>query len=338
MSCCEQRRLSFQVHDATIESSSSRARGATNLNFRAKNVRRAAKPHARACANGIPCALVGVVVVRQPEPVYIQARAQRMNEIASSEADESRPEIDPVTLNGPEGALAKRRVSFKEDRDPTAERSIELAPIAEEEGSPPTARDSFSSESDDFHAARLRTRSEVAPSVIERFAITRERKWSITITSLIAAIPGFLLGLTLGYPSNAILDLTGEATELPPEFYFNDRLTSIFAVSDCVLANLILWVYTRSSLCISTLLEKYQLVVVKPHQAWPVHTPTLMHEVGCTEFGLFTHTHCVVSTQLQHCQSVQFMSTDYGSKQRPTYCLADDRISRVNNLSCCVCA
>jgi hypothetical protein len=63
--------------------------------------------------------------------------------------------------------------------------------------------------------------------------VTRERKWSVSIVSLVGAIPALLLGITLGYPSNALLDLTGEATELQPEYFFsNDLIISLFVVSN----------------------------------------------------------------------------------------------------------
>ena len=66
---------------------------------------------------------------------------------------------------------------------------------------------------------------------IERFARTRERKWSVVVSSVIAAIPALLLGITLAFPSNVIPDLTGEATELPQDFFLSTRLLSAFAVS-----------------------------------------------------------------------------------------------------------
>ena len=50
------------------------------------------------------------------------------------------------------------------------------------------------------------------------------------ISSVIAASLGLLLGFTIGFPSNAILDLTGEATELPPEYLLPTSLLSVFVV------------------------------------------------------------------------------------------------------------
>ena len=119
---------------------------------------------------------------------------------------------------------AQRRVSFKPD-DPVLElREVPPRPLSGNV----TEKDETTDGPDKY---RGRSHSEIAPTVIERFLVTRERKWSVTLASLVAAIPAFLLGLTLGYPSNALLDLTGEATELPPEFLFSTLRLSLFTVS-----------------------------------------------------------------------------------------------------------
>jgi hypothetical protein len=119
---------------------------------------------------------------------------------------------------------AQRRVSFK-PADPVALRGVAPRSDADDD----RTEDRETTDGPDKY--RGRSRSEVAPTVIERFLVTRERKWSVTVASLVAAIPAFLLGLTLGYPSNALLDLTGEATELPPEFLFSTAALSLFTVS-----------------------------------------------------------------------------------------------------------
>ena len=67
-------------------------------------------------------------------------------------------------------------------------------------------------------------------SVAQLATARRERKWSVGISSIIAAIPALLVGITLGFPSNVILDLTGEATELPQDFFISTRLLSAFVV------------------------------------------------------------------------------------------------------------
>lgn len=77
-----------------------------------------------------------------------------------------------------------------------------------------------------------RRRTSVATSVVERFVRIRERRWSVGLSALIAAIPAYLIGITLGYPSNTILDLSGDATELPPDYLLTTSilLLSLFAV------------------------------------------------------------------------------------------------------------
>ena len=76
-----------------------------------------------------------------------------------------------------------------------------------------------------------RRRSTLATLAVERFLITRERRWSIAISSLVGSILMFLVGFTLAFPSNASLDLTGEATELPQDYLLPISLLSTFAVS-----------------------------------------------------------------------------------------------------------
>ena len=75
-----------------------------------------------------------------------------------------------------------------------------------------------------------RRRSTVAELVVERFAVTRERRWSVGLCTVVGSILSFLMGFTVAYPSNAILDLTGEAKELPPNYLLSTQLLSVFAV------------------------------------------------------------------------------------------------------------
>ena len=139
-----------------------------------------------------------------------------MSEQVESDVEEDRPNANDM----PEitsASATKRHVSFQGEQ-------IELKDFSSSQQS--------NTGGDDLIPMRERSRSEVAPRVLERFVVTRERKWSISAASLIAALPALLLGLTLAYPSNAILDLTGEATELPSEFFFSSLLLlSVFAVS-----------------------------------------------------------------------------------------------------------
>ena len=84
------------------------------------------------------------------------------------------------------------------------------------------------------HRPLQRRRSTVAELVLERFVITRERRWSVGLCTLVSTLLAFLMGYTIAFPSSAILDLTGEAKELPPDFLLSTLLLSIFAVRPLV--------------------------------------------------------------------------------------------------------
>ena len=60
---------------------------------------------------------------------------------------------------------------------------------------------------------------------------TNERSWSTCLVTVIVPIPIFLMGFTFAFASSAILDLSGEATELPPDYILSTYLVSIFVVS-----------------------------------------------------------------------------------------------------------
>ena len=77
-----------------------------------------------------------------------------------------------------------------------------------------------------FRRASIRS---VLPVVV-KFKETKARKWSVAISSLIAALLAAVRGFTLAFNSNATLDLTGEARELPMNYLFSTSLISIFAV------------------------------------------------------------------------------------------------------------
>lgn len=72
--------------------------------------------------------------------------------------------------------------------------------------------------------------SPPAQLLVEIFSRRGERQWSVGISSLVASIPSLLVGLTIAFPSNAVLDLTGDATELPQEYLLSTLLLSLFAV------------------------------------------------------------------------------------------------------------
>ena len=133
-------------------------------------------------------------------------------------------EQKPEKTNQAVPAKVSRHVSFN---TPT----VQDDRTQSESPSVPTTS-SGDSESDLHVGMRERSRSDAAKTVAGRFIVTRERKWSVSIASLVGAIPALLLGITLGYPSNVLLDLTGEATELQPEYFFsNDLMKSVFVVS-----------------------------------------------------------------------------------------------------------
>lgn len=72
------------------------------------------------------------------------------------------------------------------------------------------------------------------PESLKQYVVTEERRLSEGLLSFIAAIPIFLMGFTVAFPSNAILDLRGEATELPESYLLPTFLISTFAVSQCI--------------------------------------------------------------------------------------------------------
>ena len=66
--------------------------------------------------------------------------------------------------------------------------------------------------------------------VVEIFAKTGERRWSVALSSLVVSILALLVGLSIAFPSNAVLDLQGDATDLPQDYLFSTLLLSFFAV------------------------------------------------------------------------------------------------------------
>ena len=66
--------------------------------------------------------------------------------------------------------------------------------------------------------------------VIVKLKETKERKWSVAISSLVAAFLGVMRGFTFAFNSYATLDLMGEARELPRNYLLSTSLLSIFAV------------------------------------------------------------------------------------------------------------
>lgn len=142
-------------------------------------------------------------------------------ELESKERDS-----EDQTLNVPYTAL--RSVSFNEN--------IELHEVSFSQSPSGTTLTALVEEVDQDAVMRDRSLSERVRTAVERFTVTRERRWSVSIASLVAAIPGLLMGITLAYPSNALLDLTSQDNETElAKFVFTgpqgDTLISLFAVS-----------------------------------------------------------------------------------------------------------
>ena len=142
---------------------------------------------------------------------------------SSSERGENQP-----------GRGVGRRVSFSVPPKETFKPEAELPALVESERSvsdPDTVTKRPRSSSQTSQQYYQRRRSSVAEVVLERFARTRERRWSVGISSLVVSLTALLMGITIGYPSNALLDLTGEATELPSDYLLSTLMLSLFAVS-----------------------------------------------------------------------------------------------------------
>ena len=125
--------------------------------------------------------------------------------------DMDRQRCDPVQN--------QRRMTFSADCNNTKPTDVEH----NEQGNVPPSVNQKRDENQNHLKWR---RSSVAQLATAR----RERKWSVGISSIIATIPALLVGITLGFPSNVILDLSGEATELPQDFFISTRLLSAFVV------------------------------------------------------------------------------------------------------------
>ena len=60
----------------------------------------------------------------------------------------------------------------------------------------------------------------------------RERLWATALAALVAAVPALLVGYTIGFPSSALLDLTGDpAAGIPSDYVFSSTLADVFAVN-----------------------------------------------------------------------------------------------------------
>ena len=74
--------------------------------------------------------------------------------------------------------------------------------------------------------------AEVGADGRQRRRRPRERLWTTTLASLVAAVPALLVGYTLGFASSALLDLTGDAAAgIPRDYVFSSAVADVFAVS-----------------------------------------------------------------------------------------------------------
>ena len=76
-----------------------------------------------------------------------------------------------------------------------------------------------------------RRRSSTALLGVERVLRTRSRLWSTALSAFVVSIPALLVGYTLGFASSALLDLTGDAADVPEAYLFNRLVSDLFAVS-----------------------------------------------------------------------------------------------------------
>ena len=64
--------------------------------------------------------------------------------------------------------------------------------------------------------------------VVEIFAKTGERRWRVALSPLVVSILALLVGLSIAFASNAVLDLQGDATDLPQDYLFSTLLYTVF--------------------------------------------------------------------------------------------------------------
>jgi len=123
----------------------------------------------------------------------------------------------------------KRTVAFAVvDLETTSEKESDAAGsedekkplLAEGDEKPPSASPRYGA----------RRRSSTAKLALERVLRTRQRLWSTAVSAFIASIPALLAGYTIGFPSSALLDLTGDEGDLPKDFQFTTLLSDLFAV------------------------------------------------------------------------------------------------------------
>ena len=124
--------------------------------------------------------------------------------------------------------LPKRTVAFAVvDLETTSEKEADASSedekkplLAEGDEKPPSASPRYGA----------RRRSSTAKLALERVLRTRQRLWSTAVSAFVVSIPALLVGYTIGFPSSALLDLTGDEGDLPKDYQFTTLLSDLFAV------------------------------------------------------------------------------------------------------------
>ena len=118
-------------------------------------------------------------------------------------------------------AFAVVETSLSTSVEAAAGREDEKKPLLAEGGEkPPPASPRYGA----------RRRSSTAKLALERVLRTRQRLWSTAVSAFVASIPALLVGYTIGFPSSALLDLTGDEGDLPKDYQFTTLLSDLFAV------------------------------------------------------------------------------------------------------------
>ena len=127
--------------------------------------------------------------------------------------------------------LGRGRVSFRVSNSPSehaAMRNAELELVDASSGAAGDSRSSFDAVVGQHN--HKRKKSAIAMLALEELARTKERRWSVAVSSLVTSITSMLMGATMSLSSSAALDLTGEAKELSQDYLFSTLHLSLFAV------------------------------------------------------------------------------------------------------------
>ena len=105
---------------------------------------------------------------------------------------------------------------------PSGSEAIKSATAREDDENPASRGGAYSGD---------RRRSSTAPLEVERVLRTKARLWSTALSAFVVSIPALLVGYTLGFTSSALLDLTGDAADVPEAYRFSGLVSDLFAVS-----------------------------------------------------------------------------------------------------------